>query len=313
MFWICSPDPEQLLAWFSTLWLAGLMALVLDDDILGVDRDNKSLFLLFGLLTYLRRWFSVSTEICFVIINLTRNIIHKDGMIQKKNLRSMYIIKDLKYFWNLYSSQNLQNQLITKFRYFMLHFNREWEFARWGKRWSFYFLHTLTLLPGVHTVKKIIAGVSTGGSAQRTGARSRTISLFITMDLFTSGTITAAAGEVKTRTQTECFVEQAGFTSWSQSWNKPFYWSISQNYWYRLVMKMSWNTFIVVLAFKYFSSIKFPAARLQSNFHIKLLKWVNGHPANDKEAMLLMYHHPDLDSLRSHKRIMFLWISPLQR
>ena len=61
-------------------------------------------------------------------------------------------------------------------------------------------------------------------------------------------------------------------------------------------MKMSWNTFIVVLAFKYFPSIKFLAAQLQSNFHIKLLKWVNGRLANDKEAMLLMYHHPDLDS-----------------
>ena len=156
----------------------------------------------------------------------------------------------------------------------MLHFNREWEFVRWGKRWSFYFLNTLTLLPGVHTVKKIIAGVSTGGSAQRTGAWSRTISLFISMDLFTSGTITAAAGEVKTRTQTECFVEQAGFTSWSQSWNKPFidqFPKIIDTDWL-------WKWVETLLLWCWLSNIfqvsNFPKPTLQSNFHIKLLKWL---------------------------------------
>ena len=61
-----SPAPEQLLLWFSTLWLAGLMARVKhwlrvpeEEEILGTDLDNTELLWLLLLmlmwpLTYLR-------------------------------------------------------------------------------------------------------------------------------------------------------------------------------------------------------------------------------------------------------------------
>ena len=66
------PAPEQLLLWFSTLWLAGLMARVkawlLVPEILGTDLDNTEeellLLMLRLLLTYLLSGpsLSLSTE-----------------------------------------------------------------------------------------------------------------------------------------------------------------------------------------------------------------------------------------------------------